>query len=93
MEYYLARVHGRDVATAAGFTVDESVAIFSVATATDQRGHGYGSAVTVQAVLDGFAAGAGFAALQSSPMGESVYKRLGFREVETYVLYTVSGKS
>jgi len=93
LEYYLARVHGRDVATAAGFTVDESVAIFSVATATDQRGHGYGSAVTAQAVLDGFAAGAGFAALQSSPMGESVYKRLGFREVETYVLYTVSGKS
>jgi len=93
LEYYLARVDGRDVATAAGFTVGESVAIFSVATATDQRGHGYGSAVTAQAVLDGFAAGAEFAALQSSPMGESVYKRLGFREVETYVLYTVSGKS
>ena len=75
------------------FTVGESVAIFSVATAPDRRGRGYGSAVTVQAVVDGFAAGAEFAALQSSPMGESVYKRLGFREVETYLLYTLSRKS
>ena len=93
LEYYLARVECRDVATAAGFTLGESVAIFSVATAPDRRGRGYGSAVTVQAVVDGFAAGAEFAALQSSAMGESVYKRLGFREVETYLLYTLSRKS
>jgi ribosomal protein S18 acetylase RimI-like enzyme len=93
LAYYLARAGGRDVATAAGFTTGDSVAIFSVATAPEHRGRGYGSAVTLQAVRDGFHAGARFAALQSSPMGESVYKRLGFREVETYVLYTRSRKS
>lgn len=93
LEYYLARADGRDVATAAGFTTGDSLAIFSVATAPEYRGRGYGSAVTLQAVRDGFDAGAKFAALQSSQMGESVYKRLGFREVETYVLYTRSRKS
>jgi ribosomal protein S18 acetylase RimI-like enzyme len=93
LEYYLARADDRDVATAAGYTIGEGVAIFSVATAPEHRGKGYGTAVTAQAVRDGFNVGATFAALQSSSLGESVYKRLGFREVETYVLYTVSQKS
>jgi ribosomal protein S18 acetylase RimI-like enzyme len=93
VRYYLARVDGRDVATAIGYTIHDGVAIFSVATPVEHRGKGYGSAITAHAVRDGFDAGAQFAALQSSTMGESVYKRLGFREVETYVLYTVSRKS
>jgi GNAT superfamily N-acetyltransferase len=87
LEYYLARVDGVDVATAAGFTIGDGVAIFSVATAPDHRRKGYGAAVTAQAVRDGFSAGAKLGALQSSPIGESVYARLGFREVERYVLY------
>lgn len=88
LAYYVASADGIDVATAAGFTVGEGTAIFSVATRPDFRGRGYGSAVTAQATRDGFAAGASFAALQSSAQGEPVYRRLGFREVETYVLYT-----
>lgn len=93
LEYYLARADGVDVATAAGFTIGDGTAIFSVATAPEHRAKGYGAAVTAQAVQDGFNAGATFAALQSSAMGEPVYRRLGFRELETYVLYTVSRKS
>ncbi len=93
LHYYLARVDGRDVATAAGYTIGGATAIFSVAAPPEHRGKGYGGAVTAHAVRDGFDAGAEFAALQSSPIGESVYKRLGFRELETYLLYTVSGKS
>lgn len=93
MHYYLARVDGVDVATAAGYMIGDAVAIFSVATAPEHRGMGYGSAITAHAARDAFDAGAEFAALQSSTMGESVYRRLGFRELETYVLYTVSRKS
>jgi ribosomal protein S18 acetylase RimI-like enzyme len=93
LRYYLARVDGRDVATAAGFTIGDATTIFSVATSPEHRGKGYGSAVTAHAVRDGFAAGAEVAVLQSSAMGESVYRRLGFRELELYVLYTVSRKS
>ena len=82
--YHLARVGPDDVAIAAGFTIDDTVGIFNVATLPAHRGRGYGGALTTHAVRAGFAAGAGFAYLESSTMGESVYRRLGFREVETY---------
>lgn len=56
--------------------------------AAGASGHGYGPALTAQAARDGFAAGAELAWLQSSAMGHSVYRRLGFRDVETYLLLT-----
>ncbi len=93
LETYLGRVDGRDVSTAVGFTIDRTCGIFSVATPEVHRGRGYGAAITAQAVRDGFNAGADLAGLQSSPMGESVYKHLGFREVETYTLFAPPPKS
>jgi N-acetylglutamate synthase len=86
IEYYLARLGEKDVCTAIGFTVDDSVGIFNVATPPEFRRRGYGSVVTAHAVQAGFAAGAGFAYLQSSAMGESVYRGLGFRHVSTYTI-------
>jgi ribosomal protein S18 acetylase RimI-like enzyme len=86
--YYLGRAGGVDVTTAAGYTVGGAVGIFNVATPEQHRGHGYGAAITAKAVSDGFHAGAEFAWLQSSPIGHSVYRRIGFRDVGTYVLYT-----
>ncbi|MFY9578092.1 MAG: GNAT family N-acetyltransferase [Gaiellaceae bacterium] len=88
LEYYLGRVGDTDVTTGVGFTVGDAVGIFSIATPPQHRGRGYGAAVTAQAVRDGFDAGAEFAWLHSSPSGHPVYRRLGFRDVETYVLYT-----
>jgi len=93
LEAYLGRADGRDVSTAIGFTLDGTTGIFSVATPEEHRGRGYGAAITAQAVRDGFDAGADLAGLQSSPMGESVYKRLGFRQVETYTLFAPPSKS
>jgi GNAT superfamily N-acetyltransferase len=93
LETYLGRADGRDVSTAVGFTVDRTCGIFSVATPEEHRGKGYGAAITAQAVRDAFGAGADIAGLQSSPMGESVYRRLGFREVETYTLFAPPPKS
>jgi GNAT superfamily N-acetyltransferase len=87
-EVYLGRAGGRDVTTAASFIVDGEVGIFNVATPAEYRGRGYGAAITDSAVRDGLAAGADLAYLQSSAIGESVYRRLGFREVVTYVLLT-----
>jgi ribosomal protein S18 acetylase RimI-like enzyme len=87
-EVYLGRVDGRDVTTAASYVVDGDVGIFNVATPSEYRGRGYGGAITGHVVREGFAAGADLAYLQSSAIGESVYRRLGFRQVVSYVLLT-----
>jgi N-acetylglutamate synthase len=87
-EVYVGRVAGRDVTTAVSYVVDGDVGIFNVATPSEYRGRGYGAAITGHAVREGFATGADLAYLQSSAIGESVYRRLGFREVVTYVLFT-----
>jgi ribosomal protein S18 acetylase RimI-like enzyme len=87
-EVYIGRVAGRDVTTAASYVVDGDVGIFNVATPAEYRGRGYAAAITGHAVLEGFAAGADLAYLQSSAIGESVYRCLGFREVVTYVLFS-----
>jgi N-acetylglutamate synthase len=84
---YLGRAGEEDVSTAIGYTVDGATGIFNVATPSAYRGRGYGAAVTTCALRDGFAAGAEFAWLQSSDVGRPVYHRLGFRTVDTYVLY------
>lgn len=85
---YLGRADGKDVTTALGFVLGDAVGIFNVATPPEHRAHGYGAAITAHAVRDGFESGGTFAFLQSTPMGEPVYRRLGFREVETYTLFT-----
>jgi GNAT superfamily N-acetyltransferase len=87
-EVYIGRVAGRDVTTAASYIVGGDVGIFNVATPAEHRGRGYGAAITSRAVSEGFAAGAELAYLQSSALGESVYRRLGFREVVSYELLT-----
>jgi ribosomal protein S18 acetylase RimI-like enzyme len=86
--YYLARLGERDVSTAIGYAMDGTVGIFNVATPPEYRGRGYGATITAYVARDAFSHGADLAWLQSSAMGESVYLRLGFREVETYLLHT-----
>ena len=86
--HYLARAGGVDVSTAVGYLLDGTVGIFNVATPPEHRGRGYGAAVTLAAAHDAFERGADLAWLQSSAMGHSVYQRLGFRDVERYVLHT-----
>jgi ribosomal protein S18 acetylase RimI-like enzyme len=86
--WYVARAEGRIVSTAVGFTGDEAVGIFNVATPSQYRGRGFGAAVTSYALREGFADGADFGYLQSSTIGHGVYHRLGFRDVEEYTLLT-----
>jgi FR47-like protein len=78
---YVGRVEGRPVTTATGWTANVATGIFQVTTPPADRRRGYGGAVTSRAVLDGFAAGADLAWLQSSRSGERLYRKLGFRQV------------
>jgi ribosomal protein S18 acetylase RimI-like enzyme len=88
MTWYLARSNGVIVSTGLGFTVDGVTGVFTVATPPELRGRGYGAAVTSQIVRDGFDVGSRLAFLQSSKLGQGVYRRLGFRAVAEYVLLT-----
>jgi ribosomal protein S18 acetylase RimI-like enzyme len=85
---YVGRVDGAVASTALGFTADGATGVFNVATPAEHRGHGYGAALTARVVRDGFAMGSAIAYLQSSDNGHGVYRRLGFRDVEEYVLLT-----
>lgn len=86
LSIYLARVAGQPVSTATSFRHRDSVGIFNVATPPEHRRHGYATALTIRAAQDAFDAGANFAWLQSSPLGNSVYLSIGFQHVETYTL-------
>ena len=86
--WYVGRIDDEVVATALGITIDGVTGVFNVATLPEHRGHGHGAALTARVVRDGSSAGARLAYLQSSRLGHRVYRRLGFRDVEEYVLLT-----
>ena len=86
--WYVGRVDGEVVATALGVTISDVTTVCNVATTPEHRGRGHAAAVTARVVRHGFADGAKLAFLQSSPLGHGVYRRLGFRDVEEYTLFT-----
>ena len=83
---YLGRADGRAVTTAIGFHTDDDGGIFSVATPAEHRRRGYGSAVSAHAARDLFARGADLVWLQAAPLGEPVYRNLGFRHVVSHFM-------
>jgi ribosomal protein S18 acetylase RimI-like enzyme len=60
--------------------------IYWVGTTDDARGRGLGWTMTATAVNAGFDMGAEIASLQASPMGESLYRRMGFETIFDYSL-------
>jgi GNAT superfamily N-acetyltransferase len=82
--YYLARLHGEPVATAA-LTLAAGVAgIIAVTTIAAARRRGIGAAVTMAPLLDARDRGYCVGVLQASEMGYSVYARMGFSEQFRY---------
>ena len=75
---FLAYKDERAVAGAMLYMAHEVAGIGWVGTLPDEFGHGYGPAVTWAVIAEGFRRGARFINLQASPMGERVYRRMGF---------------
>jgi ribosomal protein S18 acetylase RimI-like enzyme len=84
--WYVGRVDGAVVSTGLGMTGATATGIFNVATTAAHRRRGHGSALTARAARDGFAEGAGLAYLQASAAGHSSCRRIGFRDVDEYVV-------
>ena len=87
VELYLGRVDGAPVTTSMLVPSHGVAGVYWVATLESHRGRGLGEALTWAAVRGGIAQGCRLASLQASEMGESVYKRMGFRTVVEYVKY------
>ncbi|MFF0173412.1 GNAT family N-acetyltransferase [Micromonospora profundi] len=78
----------RIVATAVAWLSRGVVKLYFVGTQPEQRRRGIGAAMTRAALDVARERGAHTAGLTSSPMGEPVYRRLGFRQVGEFRLLT-----
>lgn len=85
--YYLARLHGEPVATAAVTLAAGVAGIFAVTAIETARGRGIGAAVTMAPLLDARERGYYVGVLQASEMGYPVYTRMGFTEQFRYRVY------
>jgi GNAT superfamily N-acetyltransferase len=78
--HYVATLDGRPVAASSMFLGAGVAGIYFVFTVPAARRQGIGAAITHAPLRDARALGYHFAALGSSRIGESLYRRLGFRE-------------
>jgi GNAT superfamily N-acetyltransferase len=78
---YLGFKDGVPVATSVMVLAAGVVGIFAVATLSEARRQGLGTAVTLAPLLDAREMGYRVGTLQASEMGFSVYRRLGFQQV------------
>jgi hypothetical protein len=84
---FLARLDGRPVGIAMTIVSQGVAGIYWVGSTSEVRGRGLGWTVTATAVNAGFDLGAEIASLQASPMGESLYRSMGFETVFDYGLF------
>jgi hypothetical protein len=81
MRFYAGLVAGRVVATSILVATGDVAGIYWVATLEEQRGRGYGAALTWAAVAGGRELGCRTASLHASKLGRPVYARMGFAHV------------
>jgi ribosomal protein S18 acetylase RimI-like enzyme len=87
LQMVIASLDDLPVATAAAFLAGEVAAVYNVATVADARGRGIGREVTIAVCRAAIARGARVAVLESSAMGHSVYRRLGFRDAGAFRIW------
>lgn len=81
---FLAHLDGKPAAGAMTIVTHGVAGIYWVGTHPEARGRGLAELCTRAAGNAGFDLGARIAALQASPMGEPVYRRMGYFEVTRY---------
>ena len=84
---FLAHVDGRPAGISMTIVTHGVTGIYWVGCSAEARGRGLGTTMTAAALEAGFAMGARSASLQASPMGESLYRRMGFETIFDYRLY------
>lgn len=81
----VGRIQGQPVARSMVVVSGEMAGVTNVYVAPSVRRRGLGAAVTAAAVRAGRELGATAACLEATPMGEPLYRAMGFRELYRYV--------
>jgi len=84
---FLAYLDGSAVAIATTIASHGVAGIYWVGSLEAARGKGLGRAMTAKAINAGFDLGAEVASLQASPMGEPLYRSMGFETLFDYRLF------
>ena len=87
---YIAYLDGQPASTAMTIMTDLVAGIYWVSTTPQARGLGLSTICTSLASNAGLKRGARIATLQASPMGESVYQRIGYRSIDRLKCFLVS---
>lgn len=88
---HVGYMDGEPVATVATLFAGGAIGLYSVATLPDWRGRGAGEAMTRHALQQARVAhDADRFVLQSTPLGWSMYLRMGFRQVTTITVYVAA---
>jgi GNAT superfamily N-acetyltransferase len=82
---------GRPVGTGLAIRTGATSGVYNIGTRTSARRRGVGAAVTVAAVEAGRTWGCDPIVLQSTEMGEPLYRELGFRIVVRYTTFSRAG--
>jgi len=89
---YLGWVDGKPTAVSQLFLGAGVAGIYCLATVPEARAKGFGGALTLAPLLEARSMGYRICILQSSDMGKSVYRRLGFQEYGRLSNYVSVGK-
>ena len=87
LRIYIGFINGKPVATSCLFLSAGVAGIYCVGTIPEARGQGIGTAITCAPLLDALEEGYRFAILHPSPMGNNMYRRIGFREYRKISAY------
>ena len=85
--HFVGRLDGEPVATATTFLAAGVAGLYFVCTAPHARNLGIGAAISQAALVDARNTGYRVGVLGSSPMGQGMYERLGFRLVCSVHVY------
>jgi GNAT superfamily N-acetyltransferase len=84
----VARLDGENACTGFAFDHDGDCGVFNVATVEQARRRGLGTALTKRLLRDAARRGCTTASLQSTPIAEGVYARVGFRNLGRILEFT-----
>ena len=86
LRHWVGFLEGEPVAGATLFLGAGTAGIYHVDTVEPARGKGFAGAITSAALLAAHELGYRYGVLSASPLGEPVYRRLGFRELPPYAV-------